>query len=88
MILLVDNYDSFVYNIYQYVASIDKNLIVKRNDQISINEIKILKPDHIILSPGPKHPVDAGICIELIREFYKEIPILGICLGHQAIASA
>ena len=88
MILLVDNYDSFVYNIYQYCAETDSNITIVRNDAISIEEIKKLNPSHIILSPGPKWPNDAGVCIDLINYFYKSKPILGICLGHQAIAAA
>lgn len=88
MILLIDNYDSFVYNLYQYIGSIDSDIVVYRNDEISIEEIKKLNPSKIVLSPGPKAPKDAGICIELIKELYKSYPILGICLGHQAIGEA
>lgn len=89
MILIIDNYDSFTYNLYQYIAeiSIDEIKIV-RNDCITLVEITELKPTHIILSPGPKTPTDAGICIELIKLFHKTIPIFGICLGHQAIIEA
>ena len=88
MILIIDNYDSFVYNIYQYIAEINSDILIRRNDAISLKEIEKLNPSHIILSPGPKRPIDAGICIELIKKFYQSIPILGICLGHQAIAKA
>lgn len=88
MILLIDNYDSFTYNIYQYMGKIDENIKIVRNDQITLEEISQMKPDKIVLSPGPKAPKDAGICIELIKRFYKEIPILGICLGHQSIGEA
>ncbi len=88
MILLVDNYDSFVYNLYQYMGEINPDILVVRNDEISIEEIERLAPEKIVLSPGPKAPKDAGICVELIRRFYKTIPILGICLGHQAIGEA
>lgn len=88
MVLLIDNYDSFVYNLYQYIGTINPDVKVYRNDEISINEIKKLNPSHIILSPGPKAPKDAGICIELIKELYRDYPILGICLGHQAIGAA
>ena len=88
MILLIDNYDSFVYNLYQYIGSINNEIKVYRNDEISIAEIRRMNPSHIVLSPGPKAPKDAGICIELVRELYKEYPILGICLGHQAIGEA
>ncbi|MDR0963055.1 MAG: anthranilate phosphoribosyltransferase [Clostridium sp.] len=94
MILLIDNYDSFVYNIYQIVgdllqrAGLEPDIHVVRNDAISIDEIEALAPDQIILSPGPGKPQDAGICVELIKHFYTKIPILGICLGHQAIGYA
>ena len=88
MILLIDNYDSFTYNIYQYVASINSNILVKRNDQINLEQIYDLKPSHIILSPGPKLPPQAGICLNLIKEFYDKTPLFGICLGHQAIVMA
>lgn len=88
MILLVDNYDSFVYNIYQFIAEIESRITIKRNDEINLDEISELNPSHIILSPGPKEPKDAGICISLIQKFYRKFPILGICLGHQAIAAA
>lgn len=88
MILLIDNYDSFVYNLYQYIGSINSEIVVYRNDEISLDEIRRLNPSHIVLSPGPKTPKDAGICIELVKELYKEYPILGICLGHQAIGEA
>lgn len=88
MILLIDNYDSFVYNLYQYIGSINKDIVVYRNDEISIEQIRKLNPSKIVLSPGPKAPKDAGICLELIRSLYKEYPILGICLGHQGIGEA
>lgn len=88
MVLLIDNYDSFVYNLYQYIGSINKDIKVVRNDEVSIDEIREMNPTHIVLSPGPKAPKDAGICVELIKELYKEYPILGICLGHQAIGEA
>lgn len=87
-VLLIDNYDSFVYNIYQYLLEIGCNTVVKRNDKIKMEEIEKIKPDFIFLSPGPGHPKDAGICIELIKKFHRDIPIFGICLGHQAIAYA
>ncbi len=88
MILLIDNYDSFTYNLYQYFLELGEDVQVVRNDQITVAEIKALKPEAIILSPGPGIPENAGICIELIRAYYQEIPILGICLGHQAIGAA
>lgn len=88
MILLIDNYDSFTYNLYQYLGTFDKDVRVVRNDKITIEEIREMKPDRIVLSPGPKTPSEAGICIELIQKLYKEFPILGICLGHQSIGQA
>ena len=88
MILLIDNYDSFVYNLYQYIGSINPDIIVKRNDEISLEEIGKLNPEKIILSPGPGKPSDAGICIDVVKKFAGKIPILGVCLGHQAICEA
>lgn len=88
MILLIDNYDSFTYNLYQYIGEFSENIKVCRNDAITLDEINDLKPTHIIISPGPGHPTDAGICVELVKRFSGHIPILGICLGHQAIAEA
>lgn len=85
MILLIDNYDSFSYNVYQLVGTVDPQLKVIRNDEMTVEQIKELSPGHIILSPGPGRPADAGICEEVIRSFAGKIPILGICLGHQAI---
>lgn len=85
MILLIDNYDSFSYNVYQLVGSVNPDIRVIRNDEMTIAQIEALAPSHIILSPGPGRPVDAGICEEVIRYFAGKIPILGICLGHQAI---
>ena len=85
MILLIDNYDSFSYNLYQLIGSIDPEIRVVRNDKITIDEIRTLKPKALILSPGPGRPKDAGICEEAIRELKSEIPIFGVCLGHQAI---
>lgn len=85
MILLVDNYDSFVYNLYQFIGMINDDIKVIRNDELSINEIRSLHPDMIILSPGPGKPSDAGIMEDIIKEFYKDVKILGVCLGHQAI---
>lgn len=86
MILLIDNYDSFSYNLYQLIGSINRDIKVIRNDELSINEIEQLKPSHIIISPGPGRPNDAGICEAVIDYFKGKIPMLGVCLGHQAIA--
>lgn len=88
MILLIDNYDSFVYNLARYVAELGFECQTHRNDSISIAEIQQLKPSHIIISPGPKAPKDAGNSVEIIKHFAAHIPILGVCLGHQAIAYA
>jgi len=92
MILIIDNYDSFTYNLYQCVAQLDTNTQVVRHDQITIDDIRTLNPDAIILSPGPGRPEDAGICIELIQALVSgalpAIPLLGVCLGHQAITVA
>ena len=88
MILLIDNYDSFSYNLYQLVGEVRSDIKVSRNDKITIEEIRDLDPDAIILSPGPGKPENAGICVDLVREFHDEIPILGVCLGHQAICVA
>ena len=88
MILLIDNYDSFSYNLYQLIGSINPDIKVVRNDQMTIEEIRALKPERIILSPGPGFPKDAGICIEAAEKLGKEIPVFGVCLGHQAICEA
>ena len=88
MILLIDNYDSFSYNLYQLIGSIDPDIRVIRNDEMTIEEIRMLKPDRILLSPGPGRPEDAGILMEAVAELGPEIPMLGVCLGHQAICAA
>lgn len=88
MILLIDNYDSFVYNLARYVRELGYHEQVCRNDAITIEQIEALQPSHIILSPGPCAPKDAGITLEVIHHFAKDIPILGVCLGHQAIGEA
>lgn len=88
MILLIDNYDSFAYNLYQLLGVFRQDLKVIRNDECSLDEIRALKPEKIVLSPGPGKPSEAGICIEVIRELGGNIPILGVCLGHQAICEA
>lgn len=85
MVLLIDNYDSFSYNLYQMVGEINPDIKVIRNDGMTVEEIEKLQPSHIILSPGPGKPSDAGICEEVVRELGGRIPILGVCLGHQAI---
>nr|BET44727.1 MAG: aminodeoxychorismate synthase component II [Candidatus Aschnera chinzeii] len=86
MILLLDNYDSFTYNIYQYLCELGVAVIIKRNDQISIDEIKTLPLSHLVISPGPGNPDNVGFVLDVIKYFINKIPILGICLGHQAIA--
>lgn len=88
MILLIDNYDSFTYNLYQQIASFGVEVQVIRNDEITIEAIRALKPEAIILSPGPGTPNEAGICLEVVNQLHQEFPILGICLGHQTIAQA
>ena len=88
MILLIDNYDSFTYNLYQYIGIFNSDIKVVRNDKITIDEIKEMDPERIILSPGPKSPKEAGICMDVIKEFFYKKPILGICLGHQCIGEA
>lgn len=88
MILLIDNYDSFTYNLYQYMGIFTEDIKVVRNDKITIEEIKEMKPERIVLSPGPKSPKEAGICMDVVKVFLKTTPILGICLGHQCIGEA
>ena len=86
MILMIDNYDSFTYNLVQYLGELGEELIVKRNDQVTIQEIEELKPDFLMISPGPCSPDEAGISMEAIKHFAGKIPIFGVCLGHQSIA--
>ena len=88
MIVLIDNYDSFSYNLFQYVGELGGELKVIRNDEMSVDEIAKLNPSHVIISPGPGRPEDAGIIIEAARSLPKTIPVLGVCLGHQAICAA
>ena len=88
MILLIDNYDSFSYNLYQLIGELNPDIRVIRNDEMTLDEIEALNPDHIVISPGPGRPADAGICEDAIRCFAGRIPILGVCLGHQAICEA
>lgn len=88
MILLIDNYDSFSYNLYQLIGEITPDITVSRNDKISLAEIYEMNPEAIILSPGPGKPENAGICVDIVKEFAGKIPILGVCLGHQSICVA
>ena len=88
MIVLIDNYDSFSYNVYQLIGSVEPDIRVVRNDEVTIQELEDMKPEALILSPGPGRPEDAGICIESIKYFKDRLPILGICLGHQSICEA
>tara|TARA_B100001996_G_C18528319_1_gene542000 strand:- start:250 stop:822 length:573 start_codon:yes stop_codon:yes gene_type:complete len=88
MILIIDNYDSFTYNIVQYLGELGAELLVHRNDELNIEDIKKIEPKKIIISPGPCTPNEAGISIDVIQEFHKSLPILGICLGHQSIGQA
>ena len=88
MVLVIDNYDSFTYNLVQYIGEFGVKIEVRRNDVITVEEIGRLKPERIVLSPGPGRPEQAGVSIDLVRELGAKIPILGVCLGHQAIASA
>ncbi len=88
MILIIDNYDSFTYNLYQYIGEMNPDIEVYRNDKITVGEIREKNPTHIIISPGPGFPKDAGISVRLIRELGEFIPVLGVCLGHQAIGEA
>ena len=88
MILMIDNYDSFTYNVVQYLGELGADVDVHRNDEISVAEIERLSPDKIVLSPGPCRPDDAGICLDVVAHFGQSVPILGICLGHQSIGQA
>src|SRR5579864_4841281 len=88
MVFVLDNYDSFTYNLVQYLGEMGEQVEVRRNDQITVPEIERLRPSHIVISPGPCTPQEAGISIELIRHFAGKLPILGVCLGHQAIGAA
>lgn len=88
MVLLLDNYDSFVYNLYQFLAELGSEVEVYRNDKLTTAEIEKMNPEHIVLSPGPCTPNEAGICLEVVRKFAGRVPILGVCLGHQAIGQA
>ena len=88
MVFVLDNYDSFTYNLVQYLGELGAEVEVRRNDQITVKEVEKLRPERIVLSPGPCTPQDAGISIELIRQFAGKVPVLGVCLGHQAIGAA
>jgi anthranilate synthase component II len=88
MILVIDNYDSFTYNLVQYLGELKQTVEVRRNDAITLDEIETMAPGHLLLSPGPCTPTEAGICLELISRFAGKIPIFGVCLGHQAIGQA
>ncbi|WP_456323897.1 anthranilate synthase component II [Hydrogenimonas sp.] len=88
MVLMIDNYDSFTYNIVQYCLELGADLKIVRNDELSVDEIEGLNPEKIIISPGPATPDEAGVSLETVKRFYKDTPILGICLGHQTIAQA
>ncbi|SIO11367.1 anthranilate synthase, component II [Sulfurivirga caldicuralii] len=88
MLLMIDNYDSFTYNLVQYFGELGQDVVVHRNDQITLDEIAALKPDYLVISPGPCTPNEAGISVAAIRRFAGEIPILGVCLGHQSIGQA
>lgn len=85
MLIMIDNYDSFTYNLVQYLGELGAEVRVFRNDQVSLGEIEALRPSHIVISPGPGTPLDGGISNDVIRHFYRSIPILGVCLGHQCI---
>ncbi|MEJ6475783.1 aminodeoxychorismate/anthranilate synthase component II [Pseudoalteromonas piscicida] len=88
MLLMIDNYDSFTYNLVQYFQRLDVEVVVKRNDEVSIAQIKQLNPKYLVLSPGPCSPNEAGISLEVVKQLQGQLPILGICLGHQTIAQA
>ena len=88
MIFVLDNYDSFTYNLVQYIGELGHEVVVRRNDQVAIGEIEALQPKHIVISPGPCTPQEAGISIDLIKHFAGHIPLLGVCLGHQAMGAA
>jgi len=88
MVFVLDNYDSFTYNLVQYLGELGAEVEVRRNDQVSVSDVEALHPDRILVSPGPCTPSDAGISVELIRHFTGKVPVLGVCLGHQAIGEA
>src|SRR6266545_6784305 len=88
MVLIIDNYDSFTYNLVQYLGELGAEVEVQRNDRVTVEQIEQVAPERIVISPGPKTPSEAGICLEVIRKLSGRIPILGVCLGHQAIGQA
>ena len=88
MVFVLDNYDSFTYNLVQYMGELGAEMVVRRNDELSVEDVEALEPDRILLSPGPCTPQEAGISIALIRRFTGRVPILGVCLGHQALGAA
>ena len=88
MLLMIDNYDSFTFNLVQYFCELGEEVKVVRNDEVSLDEIAAMKPDRLVLSPGPWSPAEAGICVPALQRFTGQLPILGVCLGHQAIGAA
>ena len=88
MVLVIDNYDSFTYNLVQYLSELGATVEVRRNNQVTLDEVERMAPERVVISPGPKTPAEAGICISLIQRFARQMPILGVCLGHQAIGEA
>ncbi|MFS0674656.1 anthranilate synthase component II [Ornithinibacillus sp. 179-J 7C1 HS] len=88
MILIIDNYDSFTYNLVQYIYQLEQEIVIRRNDELTLEDVRTLNPSHILISPGPSNPSTAGICLELVKHYYQDYPILGVCLGHQIIAEA
>src|SRR5207245_10245432 len=88
MVFVLDNYDSFTYNLVQYLGELGAEVVVRRNDQVTVAEVEAMKPERIVLSPGPCTPHEAGISIELIRQFAGKVPVLGVCLGHLDIGAA
>src|SRR5258705_12697927 len=88
MVFVLDNYDSFTYNLVQYIGELGAEVEVRRNDQVTVEEVEALHPERIVVSPGPCTPADAGISVALIRKFAGKVPVLGVCLGHQALGEA
>jgi len=88
MVFVLDNYDSFTYNLVQYLGELGAEVVVRRNDQVTVEEVETMRPERILLSPGPCTPQEAGISIDLVRHFAGKVPVLGVCLGHQAIGAA